>query len=50
MFKQAAEVMYKAALAAGAPENCIQWIEHPSMDATNALMNHDGVDDFSHWW
>ena len=41
--KQAAEVMYKAAVAAGAPENCIQWIEHPSMDATNALMNHDGV-------
>ena len=41
--KQAAEIMYKAAVAAGAPENCIQWIENPSMDATNALMNHEGV-------
>ena len=39
----AAKVVYEAAVAAGAPENCIQWIEHPSMDATSALMNHDGV-------
>ena len=41
--KQAAIVMRDAAVAAGAPENCIQWIEHPSMDATTALMNHPGV-------
>ena len=41
--KQAAKVILDAAVAAGAPENCIQWIEHPSMDATSALMNHDGV-------
>lgn len=41
--KAAAIVMRDAALAAGAPENCIQWIEHPSMDATSALMNHPGV-------
>ncbi|WP_330950437.1 aldehyde dehydrogenase family protein, partial [Streptococcus anginosus] len=27
----------------GAPENCVQWIEQPSIDATNALMNHDGI-------
>lgn len=39
----AAKVVYEAAVAAGAPKNCIQWIEHPSMDATSALMNHDGV-------
>lgn len=41
--KAAAIVMRDAAIAAGAPENCIQWIEHPSMDATGALMNHPGV-------
>ena len=40
---EAARVVYEAAVAAGAPENCIQWIEHPSMDATSALMNHPGV-------
>ncbi len=39
----AAKVVYDAAVAAGAPKNCIQWVEHPSMDATSALMNHDGV-------
>ena len=39
----AAKVVYDAAIAAGAPENCIQWIEHPSMEATTALMNHPGV-------
>ena len=39
----AAKVVYEAAIAAGAPKNCIQWVEHPSMDATNALMHHDGV-------
>lgn len=36
----AAKVVYDAAIEAGAPEYCIQWIEHPSMDATSALMNH----------
>lgn len=35
--------MYDAAVAAGAPKNCIQWIEKPSMEATQALMNHDGI-------
>ena len=40
---EAARVVYEAALEAGAPENCVQWIEHPSMDATSALMHHDGV-------
>ncbi len=41
--KAAAKVIYEAAIAAGAPKNCIQWIEHPSMDATSALMNHEDV-------
>lgn len=41
--KQAAIVIRDAAVAAGAPKNCIQWIEHPSMDATTALIHHDGV-------
>lgn len=38
-----AKVVYDAAVAAGAPEHCIQWIEYPSIEATNALMNHPGV-------
>ena len=41
--KAAAEVVYKAAVLAGAPENCIQWIEAPSMEATSSLMNHPNV-------
>ncbi|MDG2943377.1 bifunctional acetaldehyde-CoA/alcohol dehydrogenase [Exercitatus varius] len=39
----AAQIVRDAAVAAGAPENCIQWIEHPSMEGTNALMNHPGI-------
>lgn len=40
----AAEILRDAAIKAGAPENCIQWIEYPSIEATSALMNHSGVD------
>ncbi len=40
---QAAKVVYDAAVAAGAPEDCVQWIEKPSMEGTAALMNHDGI-------
>ena len=40
---EAAKVLYDAAVKAGAPENCIQWIETPSIQATTALMNHPGV-------
>lgn len=40
---EAAKIVRDAAIAAGAPENCIQWIETPSIEATNALMNHPGV-------
>lgn len=41
----AAKVVRDAAIAAGAPENCIQWIDpkHASMEATNLLMNHPDV-------
>ncbi|MDO4432586.1 MAG: aldehyde dehydrogenase family protein, partial [Aerococcaceae bacterium] len=39
----AARIVYEAAVAAGAPENCVQWITKPSMEATAALMNHDGI-------
>ena len=40
---EAARVLRDAAVAAGAPEHCIQWIEFPSIEATNALMNHPEV-------
>ncbi len=40
---QAAKVVYDAAVAAGAPENCVQWVAKPSMEGTGALMNHDGI-------
>ncbi|MEP7793894.1 bifunctional acetaldehyde-CoA/alcohol dehydrogenase [Sanguibacter sp. 25GB23B1] len=39
----AAKVVRDAAVAAGAPENCIQWVSTPSLEATNLLMNHPGV-------
>ncbi|OBW96374.1 bifunctional acetaldehyde-CoA/alcohol dehydrogenase [Gallibacterium salpingitidis] len=39
----AARVVYEAAVQAGAPKNCIQWIEHPSMEGTQALMKHPGI-------
>lgn len=38
-----ANVIYQAAVEAGAPEHCIQWIEHPSKEATSDLMNHPDV-------
>ena len=40
---RAAEILYEAALEAGAPEGCIQWIEDVSMDKTSTLMNHPDV-------
>ncbi len=39
----AARIVRDAAVAHGAPRDCIQWIEAPSMAATNALMNHPGI-------
>ena len=40
---RAAEIMRDAAVKAGAPENCILWIEEPSVTATRLLMNHPDV-------
>ncbi|MCZ0702756.1 acetaldehyde dehydrogenase/alcohol dehydrogenase [Natronobacillus azotifigens] len=40
---EAARILYEAAVKAGAPEHCIQWIEKPSIEATQTLMKHDGV-------
>ncbi|HEY3376761.1 MAG TPA: aldehyde dehydrogenase family protein, partial [Armatimonadota bacterium] len=39
----AARLLRDAAVDAGAPAHCIQWIEHPSVEATNALMQHPGI-------
>ncbi|MFH9861157.1 bifunctional acetaldehyde-CoA/alcohol dehydrogenase [Streptomyces sp. NPDC017202] len=40
---EAARIVRDAAVAAGAPEHCVQWIEAPSVEATNTLMRHPGV-------
>lgn len=40
---EAAQIVYDAAVAAGAPKHCIQWIKKPTMEGTTALMNHPGV-------
>jgi len=39
----AAKLMLDAAVGAGAPADCIQWIEEPSIEGTNALFKHPGV-------
>jgi acetaldehyde dehydrogenase/alcohol dehydrogenase len=39
----AAKTMLDAAVKAGAPENCISWIENPSIEATKMLMSHPSV-------
>ena len=41
--KRTAEILREAAVKAGAPEDCIQWVEFPSIEATTALMNHPKV-------
>ncbi|OED27589.1 bifunctional acetaldehyde-CoA/alcohol dehydrogenase [Acholeplasma laidlawii] len=41
--KEAARIIKEAAIKSGAPKNCISWIEHPSLDNTNKLMNHPGI-------
>lgn len=40
---ETAKIVRDAAIKAGAPENCIQWVEYPSIEATSLLMNHPGV-------
>lgn len=41
--EETAKILREAAVKAGAPKDCILWIEEPSIHATNALMNHPGV-------
>lgn len=41
--REAAKILLDAAVKHGAPADCIQWIDDPSMDRTNALMNHNDV-------
>lgn len=42
--REAAETMRQAAVSEGAPEDCILWVDKPSVLATSLLMNHPGVD------
>ncbi len=40
---EAAQIMYQAALAHGAPKDCIRWIPKPSLEATKSLMEHNDI-------
>lgn len=40
---EAARTLLDAAVKNGAPQNCIQWVERPSLEATQLLMNHPDV-------
>ncbi len=40
---ESARILRDAAIKYGGPRHCIQWIEEPSIEATNALMNHPGI-------
>ncbi|PHM74152.1 bifunctional acetaldehyde-CoA/alcohol dehydrogenase [Xenorhabdus kozodoii] len=40
---KAAEIVLKAAVAAGAPKNIIGWIDEPSVELSNALMHHPDI-------
>ncbi|MGO2497725.1 MAG: bifunctional acetaldehyde-CoA/alcohol dehydrogenase [Vibrio litoralis] len=39
----AAKLVLDAAVAAGAPKDIIGWIDQPSVELSNALMKHDGI-------
>ncbi|WP_304249040.1 bifunctional acetaldehyde-CoA/alcohol dehydrogenase [Limosilactobacillus gastricus] len=41
--RHAAKILRDAAIAAGAPEGAIQWIDEPSRETSTALINHPGV-------
>ena len=41
--EETAKIIVKAATEAGAPKNCVQFIEHPSLEATTLLMQHKDV-------
>lgn len=40
---EAARICYEAALKEDAPEDCVQWLDHASMDETHALMSHKAL-------
>ncbi len=40
---EAAKIVLKAAVEAGAPEGIISWIENPTTTLSNALMHHSGI-------
>ncbi|MEW9079215.1 bifunctional acetaldehyde-CoA/alcohol dehydrogenase [Terrisporobacter glycolicus] len=40
---EAARILRNAAIREGAPKDCIQWIEKPSLEASNELMKHKGT-------
>ena len=40
---EAAKVLYNAAVAAGAPKDCVLWIEKPSLAKTTALMRNPHI-------
>ncbi|CAH1224994.1 Aldehyde-alcohol dehydrogenase [Paenibacillus plantiphilus] len=40
---EAARTLLDAAVKNGAPQHCIQWVERPSLEATQLLMNHPDV-------
>lgn len=40
---ETAKILLDAAVKAGAPKDCILWIDKPSVEATTALMKHPGV-------
>ncbi len=40
---EAARICYEAALAAEAPEHCVQWLTEASLEATQALMSHKSL-------
>jgi acetaldehyde dehydrogenase / alcohol dehydrogenase len=39
----AARICYEAALAADAPEHCVQWIDEPSVELNHAIMSHKSL-------
>ena len=40
---ETASICYEAALAAGAPEGCVQWLSESSRDLTHAMMAHRSI-------
>lgn len=40
---KAAEIVLKAAIAAGAPPNIVGWIDEPSVELSNQLMHHPDI-------